>query len=317
MPTPPANPVLLFASIDISGSTAFKRKTDNWKSLLTGFFYAVPAQVRESWRKSQLALRNDEVFLTEYRRARGETPPLTTKQPRVWKTNGDEIVFVVELLSDFDVIAGCRCFLEVVYCCADQLKTKSGHYAAPAAGGGQAGEAGGATLSAKGFLWAASFHENSIAIPFSLLLGGAPGGEGLYEYLGISVDAGFRIGKYASENKVSISVELADKLVSIMDALGREELPGLHIKYDEGEPLKGLLEPGENYPKIYFDLNHGRKLNRAHDRLTKRDPANTGELRQAIDEIKARFRKEFFDWPAELLEFTVTPQDQIQPYADV
>jgi hypothetical protein len=92
--------------------------------------------------------------------------------PHVWKTNGDEVVFVVEILSNFDVIVACKCFAEIVSYYAEELKKRSLEYTDQAK-----------SLSAKGTLWVSSFHTNAFAIPLSRLVGGVINSGPLNEYI--------------------------------------------------------------------------------------------------------------------------------------
>jgi hypothetical protein len=69
---------------------------------------------------------------------------------------------------------------------------------------------------------------------------------------------------------MSISVELADKLVHIMEVLKLRQISGINVKYDQGEPLKGLLRSDDNYPSIWLDLDHDSDPPAGHHKLINR-----------------------------------------------
>jgi hypothetical protein len=57
-------------------------------------------------------------------------------------------------------------------------------------------------------------------------------------------------------------------------------------------------------------LDHDRHPTAGHRKLVRRPLADRSDLRIAIDDLKKRFKNEFFDWPAEFVEFNqVGPVD--------
>jgi hypothetical protein len=76
-----------------------------------------------------------------------------------------------------------------------------------------------------------------VALPFGFKK------ESFQDYVGPMIDAGFRLGKFASPQKLVVSVELAYLLLNAKDPYG-------HISYQSREVLKGV-HPKSGYP-IYW-----------------------------------------------------------------
>jgi hypothetical protein len=75
------NPVLLFASIDISGSTAFKRSTPHWKALLIDFFIKIQPFTERIWLKHKNIIEQDTNFMPKYRGVFKDYAPDRKKRP--------------------------------------------------------------------------------------------------------------------------------------------------------------------------------------------------------------------------------------------
>jgi len=96
-----------------------------------------------------------------------------------------------------------------------------------------------------------------------------------FEYLGPSIDAGFRIAKYAEVKAAAISVELAVVLLELMKEYDkRGEIP---IIFERGESLKGLLPGVTKYPKIAILLEAAPGL-LPEEALSWREPLRQDDL---------------------------------------
>jgi len=250
--------LVMFMSIDISGSTAFKREHPNeWMDIFhSNFFIGAGQLLRNFWRQKCRALHGPRSKRTP---GRGS---LEAMAPAVWKTNGDEILFHLQIEELSQVWIALDAFTEFVKYAMDKLE--SAKLLTPGPSG----------LSAKGCAWLGNFPEFNKRISVADLMRGAnrrsysgtPGGSvestashqvtAIPEYLGPSIDAGFRIAGYAERNRLVISIELAIAVLRLADIFRKPN--NLELMYEEGEPLKGILPGIEFYPRIVIDLNTGR-----------------------------------------------------------
>lgn len=114
-------------------------------------------------------------------------------------------------------------------------------------------------LSVKGSAWIAGFPINNHRVIMP---------DGSEDFIGPSIDAGFRLSRMATQRKLVVAVDLALLLL--------EEPGGFTFFFDEPIPLKGVLG-GRPYPLIWIDT--GVQL--PEDRLlgVRKDPCERDELR--------------------------------------
>lgn len=197
----------LFLSVDIAGSTAFKSsrpgEVQPWLPTLYRFFSEFPIQ---------LASRYDS----------------NEESPRLWKTLGDEIVFVIEI-TDHRQVSNHLCkFRDAISSYREVVKEAD------------------KKLDLKGAAWLAGFPVGNTMLT---LRHGAGNKQEMEDFVGPSIDCGFRLSKHASPRKLVISVETA----LIVAGAGHkvEEKPAVHV--ERGEELKGILG-GRPYPKLWIEV---------------------------------------------------------------
>jgi hypothetical protein len=234
--------VRLFVSVDLVGSTAFKnkREADTKTSSSPGPPWA-------------------DVFYTFYKgfpkmfeRELDRKRLRTHVQPKLVKTIGDEVLLQTPIDSSADA-------KDVVRFLARALVSykKTNLPDAP--------------LLLKATAWIAGFPINNHHVRFEDE-GGARGGE---DFIGPSIDTGFRISKLASPSKLMVSVDLALLLLAGDDAVD--------LYFDGTESLVGVLG-GRPYPIIWCKvLGDHSALHDAELKLVKHEPMKT-ELRTYCEE---------------------------------
>lgn len=215
-----AQPCLrLFASVDLEGSTAFKqahahRAQQPWLSVVLDFVEAFDGSF---WRFIGVTARE----------VGADAPP----KPRVWKILGDELVFVMELGSGRDAVLYIDALsLALAEWNRDVITRRR--------------VVGGANrpLLAKGAAWLAGFPVTNAVLPV----------DGNHDdYVGPSMDAGFRVAKLASPRRLALSVELAwlmlklDRHRKIQFAGRTRELKG--VAAESGYPQLWIEVPASDY----------------------------------------------------------------------
>ena len=231
----------LFMSVDVSGSTAFKfsssiadRNADvttsklGWFSIIKKFY---------------------ETFHTTFMKLIGDPTPNCT---RLWKALGDELIYQAEIGTRDDAAKLIENFISAI-------KTTRGVVQGLSKG-----------LDLKAAAWIADFPARNAVITVDGLVdqyavgGGAAAtvSEVGIDYIGPSMDTGFRIGKVASRRKMAISVELAAILAGAQQT--KQSYP-FQFGYDGREELKGVLG-GEAYPAVWLDVEDDPKRREAHRR---------------------------------------------------
>jgi hypothetical protein len=82
-----------------------------------------------------------------------------------------------------------------------------------------------------------------------------PGTGDVLDFIGPSIDAGFRLTKFSTPKKFVLAADLA---LMLLDAIHRTEVAWdqFHLFYDGAEQLKGVLD-GEPYPIVWLDMHNG------------------------------------------------------------
>lgn len=211
----------LFASIDLEGSTAFKqtlanRQSRTWLSVVLNF---VETFEQSFWQ-----------HIGEQARDPFKTP--SPKQPRLWKILGDELVFAMEIKRAVDaciyVDALTAALSDWNRAVLAQRKVSAAMPERP--------------LLVKGAAWLADFPVTNAVLPI----------EGNHhDYIGPSMDTGFRLAKLASPRRLALSVELAWLLLREneqrkIEFAGRtRELKG--VACDSGYPQLWIEVPASDY----------------------------------------------------------------------
>ena len=171
---------------------------------------------------------------------------------RVWKYAGDEILFYVKIAKQNQVPAVVKAFLEVLderYVGCKETENK---------------------LALKGSIWTGQ-------TPFiDRILDGI--GDDKLDFIGPSIDCGFRIGKYANHTDITLSVEVVD-LCTTCPAFKDD------IYYIKSENLKGVLGDFK-YPIFILKLPNAEK--EIEEECSLREPCGEERLKGYI---KAHYEK--------------------------
>lgn len=286
----------LFLSLDIVGSTEFKHPRgakapsdgDSWVDPFLAFYRVSVDQMAVQW----------ELVVEELKAAaNGSNFFKFGKGPEFWKGAGDEVLFTKLVKSPLDAVAAVRSLILVMadigrlFARNDRTKV----------------------LAVKGTAWLAGFPLNNTEI----VLGAQNGPEvddpltenyrllaqldkkskqrGSYkvDYIGPSIDLGFRLCQRATPRRMMVSADLAWLVCHVYRQVGNagaDKCPSLEkpkIGFDGRVALKGLLG-GEAYPLFWIEAVAGSRMDNVEDRLLKR-PAHVEH-----DDVR-KFCKEFLD----------------------
>lgn len=221
--------LLFFASLDLVGSTAAKQPkegnldsalTQDWKERFGSIFTSLQALVKEH-----------EVCALHERRLESHTEPA-----RLLKINGDELVFFAKAASRSHALALLLAFRKVTERHNHDEMQRAVEPFGPR------------PMRIKTTCWIAGFPVNNIRIRTS---GERPLMEGVseterreqYDYIGPSMDMGFRLTKFARPDALVVSADLAWLLLQDLDD------NSLEYQVLDRDGLRGIAE-GTPYPVI-------------------------------------------------------------------
>ncbi len=205
----------LFFSVDLVGSTALKNRHDSfgskpyWVTLIKGFY----TDFQDDFRKSEPEL---ELRIIP------------------WKLLGDEILFFLEIVTQNDIKKSIKAFSNTLR----NFKPKLEDLVVKTLQGSKHGYP---KINIKGTAWLAGFPNinTSFSLPMSKEL------PEVIDFLGPSMDTGFRLTRHATPNRLVVSIELAHMLA---DTDSKTKL------YFDGEhELKGVLS-GVPYPVFWIHV---------------------------------------------------------------
>lgn len=142
----------------------------------------------------------------------------------LWKLLGDEVVFSLELRDSAHASAAVEAFIRALVIFQDDEHRKN-----PAK-----------ALRLKGAAWLAGFPVGNVIMPVT-----RAGDRIDRDYIGPSMDAGFRLGKLATRRKFALSADLAWLILAASGSCRR-----LPLHYEGRSGLKGLLER-DGYPFVW------------------------------------------------------------------
>lgn len=240
----PAYRVRVFLSVDLVGSTAYKAnlKSTVWIRTFRTFY----TQFLNTYRSTYI----------EYCEEHRECIPFKEKIPKLWKTIGDEAVFVNKVESLFQLFAYVHAFDNALRLYKSLLEANDAT----------------ATLGVKANGWLASFPwpNQTVAMDDSESDGfedalpdesdeaGADSDPDRYEFLGPGIDSGFRIATNSSAGFFTLSPALAYALCRANTNRDYSKFK-FDLEYRGVNPLKGVLS-GESYPIVGLNTerNEGR-----------------------------------------------------------
>lgn len=218
---------VLFFSVDITGSTAYKHdaNTDKaWRELFAGFYDNFPVNLHKECDNIREQNSRENSFFNDDK----NFPP-----PSLWKSIGDELLFYVEIANSLAVVPYVSAFRNAVLNYSKEIKRKEN------------------SLGCKATAWCADTTVVNQSVRF-MYKGVAENSEQLQnfsceDFIGPTIDRGFRISKYSSSEKFVISIELAYILTR-----NNTEFASL-IHFDGKFQLKGVTG-GSGYPIIWLDM---------------------------------------------------------------
>lgn len=280
----------LFLSADLVGSTKLKQSGffpldapgdgddlnslgPEWFSPVANFYLDFESQFANQWVRISEAENNPSGW------AAGPAP-------RLWKTNGDEILYVKEIQETEQIHLCIEAWLFALKECRKTIKQANN------------------SLDIKGTAWLAGFpvanheivfrsgidldpseHDTGEGPQFNHLYyldkeAKKPGKNGLVrDYIGPSIDTGFRLAAHATPRQFPISLETAFALSSI----GAHRDHRLTIHFGGKFELKGVLG-GKPYPIFWIDTQTDNRLIQAEDMITAHSKAIGAEhLRDYCD----------------------------------
>lgn len=242
--TPPEYRVRLFLSVDLTGSTAFKHKSQNALEWIKAF--------RIFYEQFPILLRSNYLDITQHEHRNLSKVEKDNGYPRLWKTVGDEILFCCTVSS--------LCQLGV---CIDAFVKTLIDYGKIASGDG---------LNTKGNAWVASFptpncsikpikisdiksrhtqKKNNHSLPTEDIELSIDEDPSNFDFLGKGIDAGFRISKNSAINTLTISPGLGILLCECKN-LGRMSKFNTSMRLTEMQEFKGVAN-NHPYPVLTID----------------------------------------------------------------
>lgn len=313
----------IFLSVDLVGSTAHKGApklplshdadhswgtsglTPPWLSAISDFYSQFAQIFEEEWKKFELFTDSN--------------PPLTCgKAPELWKANGDELIYVKEI-NDRREVHGCVwAWANAIQEYREELK-KQGR------------------LDLKGTVWFAGFPVLNSEIVFA-----DPGLEAqehafpddsrlrqlglrdLWErqpemrrhlkrdFIGPSIDAGFRLASLATPRKLILSIDIAYLLSTAVlppEMTTDSDFGLFEFRYDGRMSLKGVLN-GKPYPVFWVDILRHDRLTSVEDKLSVAPVLNNA---QTVKE----FCEEFYNGHADQLFRPFIKQENEQQFPKI
>lgn len=259
----------LFVSLDIQGSTSFKYqsasdKVGEWLPIIHWFYIDTQDAVQRSWLKIAERYRHD------FPRADAGA------EPRFWKAAGDELLFVKEITDPLQCLTAILAFRDIQVQQDAHLQRRSE-----------------GRLKLKATAWLAGFPNLNKELP---LVGSyafdaeAPSTDTMLriariqqgtlphqrDFVGPSIDLGFRLTDLATPRRFIVSVELAYMLADMM--IEHDLMDRLNIQVEEGRPLRGILGD-KDYPLIWIDTLAHRLPRTSFEKLISHGTCSADVLR--------------------------------------
>jgi hypothetical protein len=218
----------IFFSVDIEGATAYKVETrtkgysdNDWCTLFESFYTDFP-----------------KYFFSEYDHHTHIQP---AKCPVLWKFVGDEILFYAPLTDSYQTLDHLDAFCQTIINYNQRLEDKR------------------VEVRCKGTAWIAGFPVNNRIILISdyAQKQSVKQYPPIVDFIGSSIDCGFRLTKFASPRMLVVSLDLL-WIVSVLLKQHKKdtrfEFIGTNIKYAGRQTLKGVFS-GQPYPVFGIDLS--------------------------------------------------------------
>lgn len=233
----------LFLSVDLENSTQLKQRRDS---------------NRETWLTAVLLFAKSfpqlfEARLQQHALSAGRPFPCT---PPLWKMLGDELLFVQPLQRGQDAHIYVEGFLAALAQWNNDVAS-----GLPDRG----------TLFVKGTAWLAGFPIANAVID---------AGDGRADYVGPSIDAGFRIARLATRRHLPVSVDLAWLLLKTNSHL--------RLHFDGPASLKGMAEES-GYPALWLEVSTSQYVQIERELLGYNFQADPAKMRQLCEHFITEF----------------------------
>lgn len=292
----------LFLSVDLVGSTAFKQSGmlplskpkdeaagAHWLSPMAEFYREIESRFSKEWENytSSVAPKQDWVI---------------DGRPELWKGMGDELIYAKELNSCEEAYACLMTWIKSLRSYRIELRKKHRN------------------LDIKSSAWIAGFPISNAEVIFRSSVGSDSAkidtGEPrvvhydllnrwhteeeerrhlVRDYIGPSIDTGFRVSSLATPRMLVITIDLCYLLFSFKHPTKLFDRPP--IRYGERQILKGVLG-GRPYPVFWFDMLHDDPVLQQEDKFTGKDnKLDTEEISKFcedfIDQNKSHIMRPF------------------------
>ncbi|WP_461344451.1 hypothetical protein [Brevundimonas sp. GN22] len=287
----------LFLSADIVGSTSLKQsrlantadkireQQKGWFTAIQGFYIEAKQAVSQSW--SDIKENNSNLGID------------FGDDPIVWKTIGDEVIFVKHITDYRQVAVMLKCWISSLDEMRSFLKETD------------------SKLDVKSTAWLAGFpvENKEVVISLDQNTSGVEiedyfeeSGNILNKYysspenskpndisldfIGPAIDIGFRLGGHSSSRKFVISVGIA-YILSLTNPAHDGLVQDFDPFYDGSVVLKGVLG-GMTYPIFWIDLSKDKSLARHEDQLTGYTPPGRDKIRRYCESFYSTHQSYLF-----------------------
>jgi len=210
----------------------------------------------------------------------------TGPSPELWKSAGDELIYTKELADHREALCCIQAWIRAVNHYRESFKTRF------------------PSLDLKCTAWLAGFPVNNAEIVLRSSLGNMradtddddavfsnlrllqkhytdPADNSLKrDYIGPSIDIGFRLSELATARKLVVSVDLALMLVSALRVQPKDfGYPPVKFYYDGRSILKGVFG-GTPYPIFWLDMQPEDELNVAEDKLSRVEAIDSDRVKE-------------------------------------
>jgi len=245
----------VFFSADIEGATAYKTtmrtldSEEDWCYLFETFYREFPNTFKGEYQ--DLSKQHATIKIPD---------PL---KPVVWKYGGDEILLYAPLTDYGQILEHLRAFYQSIINYNQVLIDRN------------------ITVRCKGTAWLAGFPVNNRIISFQSI---EKGGSTVIDFIGSSIDCGFRLTKFATSQKLVVSLDLlwmfAEALTKYKNA---KHFASLQDIYYEGKfALKGVWS-GTPYPVFWIDALTTRPIEEKW--VTKVEKCAIGDIIEFCEKI--------------------------------
>lgn len=313
----------LFLSVDIVGSTAYKQAHHSVKA-------GDPIQPIEPWvgMVTHFYRNFPIIFFTEYEKfkdkysRKGIENWVQPSSPTLWKAAGDELIYTITITDYRQTALFILAWQDAIKQFRRTLKGFS------------------KKLNLKGSAWLAGFPVNNteVIFDFNRMAGessagshfdasdenmlnlfsfyteknGVDSNSTIIDYIGPSIDIGFRLGAFSTPRHLICSVELVwilcqalkDRTIkSICDLSENCEENSKVFHFSGRHLLKGVLD-GVPYPIFWIDIGEHKNFNSAEDKISNCPPLETNAVEQYCEEFIDSCEAEYMIRPFSLGKHT-------------